>query len=192
LNPRLCSLLTNRPRDGLVRQSLHPCLQFGERQPGFPGFPCEQRGASVPLPGGCERKGLSSTVERIIWVMIRRSIAVIVYPLLLVALVVPETAAQKPPEKAPGLHAGIHARIIPPSTDTPSVMLLFVLLSDSEKPLEVETGSWRLVLNGRELNDSGILFGNGPTLVRRVSHPKAGRVVRVWESASDCGIFSFK
>jgi hypothetical protein len=94
--------------------------------------------------------------------MVRRSIAFIVYPPLLAALVLMETAAQKPPEKAPGLHAGIRAQIIPPYTDTPSVMLLFVLLNDSEKPLDVEAGSWRLVRNGKELNDSGMLFGNGP------------------------------
>jgi hypothetical protein len=94
--------------------------------------------------------------------MVRRSIAVIVYPLLLAALLVTETAAQRPPKKNPRLHAGIRAQIIAPSTDTPSVMLLFVLLNDSEKPLDVEARSWTLVLNGKDLNDSGMLFGNGP------------------------------
>ena len=101
--------------------------------------------------------------------MVHRSMAVILYSLLLAAVVVTETTAQKPPEKGgafaktcPGLHAGIRAQIIPPSTDTPSVMLLFVLMNDSETPLDVEAGSWRIVLNGKELNDSGNLFGNGP------------------------------
>jgi hypothetical protein len=41
-------------------------------------------------------------------------------------------------------------------------MLTFVLLNDSETPLDVESGSWRIVINGSERNDSGMLFGNGP------------------------------
>lgn len=63
-----------------------------------------------------------------------------------------------------GLHAGIRAQIIPPSAKTPSVMLSFLSLNDSEVPLEVEAGSWRLVINGRELGDLDTqqIFGNGP------------------------------
>jgi hypothetical protein len=101
--------------------------------------------------------------------MVRCIVAVIAYPLLLAAIVVAQTAPQKTPLKmgavaksCPGLHAGIRAQIIPPYTETPSVMLSFVLLNDSEMPLDVESGSWRIVVNGSELKDSGIIFGNGP------------------------------
>jgi len=101
--------------------------------------------------------------------MIRRSVASIVCSLLLAAVVVAQTATQKTSSKGdvlarncPALQAGIRAQIIPPYTETPSVMLTFVLLNDSEMPLDVEAGSWRIVINGSELNDSGMIFGNGP------------------------------
>jgi hypothetical protein len=61
-----------------------------------------------------------------------------------------------------GLHAGIRAQIIPPYTETPSVMLSFVLLNDSETAVDVEAGSWKIIVNGSELKDSGMLLGNGP------------------------------
>jgi len=51
---------------------------------------------------------------------------------------------------------------MPPYTKTPSLLLTFVLLNDSETPLDVEAGSWRIVINGDELKDSGWIFGNGP------------------------------
>jgi hypothetical protein len=114
-------------------------------------------------------KRLLSTLESIICLMVRRSVATIICPLFLAAVVVAQTATQKTPSKwdalarnCPGLHAGIRAQIIPPYTETPSVMLTFVLLNDSETPLDVEAGSWRIVINGSELNDSGMIFGNGP------------------------------
>src|SRR5580658_6378755 len=125
---------------------------------------------------------LISAVERIICLMVRRSVAVIVYPLLLAA-VAADTAAQKTPEKldanaktCAALHAGIRAQIIPPYTETPSVMLSFLLLNDSETPVDVDAGSWKIVVNGGELNDSGYIFGNGP-------HPIGGfRVLNPGES----------
>ncbi|MGC2248784.1 MAG: hypothetical protein WA609_19430 [Terriglobales bacterium] len=101
--------------------------------------------------------------------MIRRSMAAIVYPLLLAAVSVAQTAEQKTPENGgvalktcTGLHAGIRAQMIPPYTETPSVMLTFLLLNDSETPVDVEASSWRILVNGSELNDSGMIFGNGP------------------------------
>ena len=100
--------------------------------------------------------------------MVRRTVTAIVCPLFLSAMLVPGTAAQKslgqrgtPSKSCSGLHAGIRAQIIPPYTETPSVMLTFVLLNDSETPVDVEAGSWRIVINGSELRDSGMLFGNG-------------------------------
>jgi hypothetical protein len=37
-----------------------------------------------------------------------------------------------------------------------------VLLNDSDKALEVHAESWKIVVNGVELKDSGWIFGNGP------------------------------
>jgi hypothetical protein len=83
--------------------------------------------------------------------MLRRSVAAIVYPLLLAAVSVAQTAAQKTSENrgvvsktSAGLHAGIRAQIIPPYTENPSMMLTFLLLNDSETPVDVEAGSWRI------------------------------------------------
>jgi hypothetical protein len=97
--------------------------------------------------------------------MVPRNVARIVFAVLLTAVVAAQTATRKAPSNGEalnchGLHAGIRAQIIPPYTETPSVMLTFVLLNDSDTPLDVEAGSWRIVINGSELNDSGI-FGNG-------------------------------
>jgi hypothetical protein len=99
--------------------------------------------------------------------MVRRSVAAIVYLLFLAALVVAHPATLKTPKKGSalpkncsGLHAGIRAQVISPNT--PSVVLSFLLLNDSATPVDVEAGSWRIVVNGSELNDSGMIFGNGP------------------------------
>jgi hypothetical protein len=100
--------------------------------------------------------------------MLRRSAVRIVCTLLLAAAVLAQTNQKTSSTsgglagKCPGLHAGIRAQIIPPYTETPSVMLTFVLLNDSETPLDVEAGSWRIVINGGELKDSRWIFGNGP------------------------------
>ena len=99
--------------------------------------------------------------------MVPRRVARIVCPVLLAAVVAAQTATQRTPSKGDavnchGLHAGIRAQIIPPYTETPRVMFTFVLLNDSDTPLNVESGSWRIVINGSELNNSGMIFGNGP------------------------------
>jgi hypothetical protein len=41
-------------------------------------------------------------------------------------------------------------------------MLTFILLNDSEKPIKTLEGSWTIVIDGKELDNSGIIFGNGP------------------------------
>lgn len=101
--------------------------------------------------------------------MVRRTVTAIVCLLLFPAMLVSVTAAQKslrqlgtPSKSCSGLHAGIRAQIIPPYTETPSVMLSFVLLNDSDAPIDVEAGSWSIVINGSELKNSGEIFGNGP------------------------------
>lgn len=43
-----------------------------------------------------------------------------------------------------------------------NVQLLFALVNDSGKPLDCKARSWRIVINGNELADSGWIFGNGP------------------------------
>ncbi|HSZ62144.1 MAG TPA: hypothetical protein VK828_10125 [Terriglobales bacterium] len=97
-----------------------------------------------------------------------RRVAAIILP----ATVMPSlwsAAAQKTPDNTafkncPGLHAGIRAQIVPPYTETPSVMLSFLLLNDSDAALDVDAGSWRLFVDGHELNglDTQQVFGNGP------------------------------
>jgi hypothetical protein len=47
------------------------------------------------------------------------------------------------------------AQIVPPYTEIPSVMLTFVLLNDSETPVDVEAGSWGIVIDGAELKTRG-------------------------------------
>jgi len=64
-----------------------------------------------------------------------------------------------------GLHAGIRAEFVrrdPSYTQTPFVMVSFVLLNDGDTPAEALTGSWKLVIDGKELRDSGMIFENGP------------------------------
>ncbi len=71
-----------------------------------------------------------------------------------------------------GLHAGIHAEIVGPYTETPSVLLSFTLLNDSENSVEVEASSWKILVNGHELRD--MLLGNGPTPTGGYGVLKAG------------------
>ena len=41
-------------------------------------------------------------------------------------------------------------------------MLSFILLNDSEKPINAAEEGWTIVIDGKELEDSGYTFGNGP------------------------------
>jgi hypothetical protein len=41
-------------------------------------------------------------------------------------------------------------------------MLTFILLNDSDAPLNAVEGGWRIVIDGKELKDSDFIFGNGP------------------------------
>ncbi len=86
----------------------------------------------------------------------------ILVPLFLIALW--QTLAgqeSKPRSTCAGLHAGITAEFAPGYTE-PSVMVAFVLLNDAETSGNAAPGSWKLVIDGKELEDSGFLFGNGP------------------------------
>jgi hypothetical protein len=45
-----------------------------------------------------------------------------------------------------------------PFTQPSYVMISFVLLNDDDKPLDTSEASWRLIIDGREVGDSGIVF----------------------------------
>lgn len=59
-----------------------------------------------------------------------------------------------------GLHAGITAQRTQQYTD-PSVFVGFVLLNDSNLAKNTAPGSWKIVIDGKELADSDFIFGNG-------------------------------
>ena len=64
-----------------------------------------------------------------------------------------------------GLHAAIRGELVrrdPPYTEPPFVMLMFILLNDSEAPVNAVEGGWKIIIDGKELKDSDFIFGNGP------------------------------
>lgn len=64
-----------------------------------------------------------------------------------------------------GLHAGITAQLVqlkPGYTETAHVQLVFLLINDSDSAMDVNAGSWKIVIDGVELQDSDFIFGNGP------------------------------
>ena len=80
--------------------------------------------------------------------------------------ILPFVAAQDTREvSCGGLHAAIRGELVrrdPPYTQPPFVMLTFILLNDSDAPLNAVEGGWRIVIDGKELKDSDFIFGNGP------------------------------
>jgi hypothetical protein len=84
---------------------------------------------------------------------------------LLALTLIPSLAAQGEHENTcGGLHAAIGGEVVrrdPLATQSPYVMLTFVLLNDSEAPINTVEGSWQIVIDGKELKDSGLIFGNG-------------------------------
>ena len=77
----------------------------------------------------------------------------------------------------PGLHAGITAELISNTreyTEHPRVHLSLILLNDSGSPLDVHMGSWKVVVNGDELADSAVIFGNGPMPTRGYTRLQPG------------------
>lgn len=64
-----------------------------------------------------------------------------------------------------GLHAGITAQFVPikPGFTQPAhVHLEFLLINDSDTAVDVKAGSWTIVIDGVDLQDSDFIFGNGP------------------------------
>lgn len=63
-----------------------------------------------------------------------------------------------------GLHAGIRAMLVrsDPNYSRPSfVGIGFVLLNDGQAPINSMAGGWQIVIDGKEVPDSSMIFGNG-------------------------------
>jgi len=81
--------------------------------------------------------------------------------LALVSWCVSGAQESKSKSNCTGLHAGITAQLTEGNSE-PSVMVGFHLLNDSESAQSTAPGSWTIVIDGKELSDSGWIFGNGP------------------------------
>jgi len=89
----------------------------------------------------------------------------IIMVLLALAFIPPLTAQDKHENTCGGLHAAISGEVVrgdPLATQSPYVMLTFVLLNDSDAPINTVEESWQIVIDEKELKDSGLIFGNGP------------------------------
>jgi len=62
---------------------------------------------------------------------------------------------------APGLHAGIEAVKF-----ESHVQLSFLLLNDSGTDIALKPESWKIVINGKELEDSEMIFDKGLSPVK--------------------------
>ena len=95
-----------------------------------------------------------------------RSGKMLVIAAMFVAPILPFIAAQDKREAScSGLHAAIRGELVrrdPPYTEPPFVMLAFILLNDSDAPINTVEGGWQIVIDGKELKDSDFIFGNGP------------------------------
>jgi uncharacterized protein affecting Mg2+/Co2+ transport len=85
--------------------------------------------------------------------------------IVLAVILIPYLIAQDKHEKTcGGLHAAIGGEVVrrdPLATQSPYVMLTFVLLNDSDAPINTVEESWQIVIDGKELKESDIIFGNG-------------------------------
>ena len=87
---------------------------------------------------------------------------------LLALILIPSLTAQDKHDSCGGLHAAIGGEVVrrdPLATQSPYVMLTLVLLNDSDAPINTVEESWQIVIDGKELKESDIIFGNG---LRRV------------------------
>jgi hypothetical protein len=83
---------------------------------------------------------------------------------LLAVTLIPFVTAQDKHDACGGLHAAISGEVVrrdPLATQSPYVMVTFVLLNDSDAPINTAEESWQIVIDGKELKDSGLIFGNG-------------------------------
>jgi hypothetical protein len=92
-----------------------------------------------------------------------------------------------------GLHAGIQAQVLALQngyTDEPRVLLSFVLLNDTNASLSVHEDSWKIVVNGTEVEDSGGIFGNGPHPIGGYGNLKPGESYQLAKALSISEYFS--
>ena len=91
-------------------------------------------------------------------------ILAVVTCLALVAWQVAGARESKSQGNCTALHAGITAQLtqVTQGYSEPGVMVLFHLLNDSETTQNTAPESWQIVIDGKELKDSGWIFGNGP------------------------------
>jgi hypothetical protein len=64
-----------------------------------------------------------------------------------------------------GLHAGITAQFVqvkPGYNEPAHVQIVFLLINDSDSAMDVKADSWKIVIDGVELQESDWIFGNGP------------------------------
>lgn len=76
-----------------------------------------------------------------------------------------------------GLHAGLTAQVVPHKaghSDPEHVSLTFLVVNDSNSVRNVTASSWKIVINGNDLPDSGWIFGNGPGPVGGFNELKPG------------------
>jgi hypothetical protein len=101
-----------------------------------------------------------------------------IFAAVLVTTLVPFSVAQEKLEKScGGLHAAIRGELVrrdPPYTQPPFVMLTFILLNDSDAPVNAVEGGWQIVIDGKVLKDSDFIFGNGVTPVEGFGTLKPG------------------
>lgn len=98
-----------------------------------------------------------------------KATCMMLFPMLVLMCAPGQIAAQQRTEiaataRCAGLHAGIRAvlqRREMPYSHPPFIDLSFVLLNDSQRVIDSSPGSWKIVINGKELADSGWIFGNG-------------------------------
>jgi hypothetical protein len=97
---------------------------------------------------------------------------IVLFTMLAAVCLIPTALAQETPagniisdENCGDLHAGIRAELVrrdPAYTQPPFVMLNFILLNDGEAPINSTAGAWKISIDGKELNNSGWILGNGP------------------------------
>ena len=87
--------------------------------------------------------------------------------LALAAWHVAEARESKSQGNCTALHAGITAQLmqVTEGYSEPSVMFTFHLLNDSETAQTTAPETWKIVIDGKELKDSGWIFANGPAPV---------------------------
>lgn len=111
---------------------------------------------------------------------------VLVTIVLAVTLIPSLTAQDKHEKNCDGLHAAISGEVVrrdPPNTQPPFVMLTFVLLNDSETSINAVEGSWQIVIDGKELKDSGFIFGKWPPTSSGLGSFETWRVISAWKRA---------